>query len=51
MRQHNIPPINRELITPIREKIDHLSKSKESLGYVETLAERIALMQGTLSPT
>lgn len=50
MRQYNIPPINRELITPIREKIDHLSKSKESLGYVETLAERIALMQGTLSP-
>ncbi len=51
MKSYHIPPVNSDLIPSIQEKIDHLSKSKESLGYVETLALRIALMQGTLTPS
>lgn len=51
MKSYHIPPVNSDLIPSIQEKIDHLSKSKESLGYVETLALRIALMQETLTPS
>ena len=46
----NIKPLDRSLQPAVREKIDNLTKPKGSLGRLEELAEKIALILHTLSP-
>lgn len=50
MLKFNIKPVNRDLEPDIKEKIDNLTKPKGSLGRLEELAEKITLIQQTLSP-
>lgn len=40
-----------ELETQVQDKIDNLTKPKGSLGYLETLARQICMIQHTLTPT
>lgn len=50
MQKFNINPVDHTLEPAIREKIDNLTKPKGSLGRLEELACKIALIQKTLSP-
>lgn len=50
MIKFNIKPVDNSLEPAIKEKIDNLTKPKGSLGRLEELACKIALIQHTLSP-
>ena len=50
MLKFNIKPIDHSIEPAIKEKIDNLTKPKGSLGRLEELACKIALIQQTLSP-
>ena len=51
MRKFNINPVDLSLEPAIKEKIDNLTKPKGSLGRLEELAEKVSLIQQTLSPS
>lgn len=50
MLKFNIKPVDHSIEPAIKEKIDNLTKPKGSLGRLEELACKIALIQQTLSP-
>ena len=50
MLKFNIRPVDRTMEPAIKEKIDNLTKPKGSLGRLEELACKIALIQQTLFP-
>ncbi|RRC97682.1 nicotinate-nucleotide--dimethylbenzimidazole phosphoribosyltransferase [Prevotella sp. OH937_COT-195] len=50
MKDFNIRKPDEKLRNSIRTKIDNLNKPKGSLGMLETLAERICMVQQTLTP-
>ena len=47
----SVPPVSRELDGQIRRAIDSKTKPLGALGTIETLAARIARIQGTLTPS
>lgn len=51
MKEFNILPVDHAIAPAIKDKIDNLTKPKGSLGRLEELAEKICLIQQTLSPT
>lgn len=50
MRTFNISRPDEDILPAVRHKIDNLNKPKGSLGMLETLAEKICLIQQTTSP-
>lgn len=46
-----VPPVSRELDDAIRRAIDSKTKPQGALGVIESLAVRIARIQGTLEPS
>ncbi|WP_372795399.1 nicotinate-nucleotide--dimethylbenzimidazole phosphoribosyltransferase [Lutibacter sp.] len=50
MKLFNISPINNELKTQIKHKIDFKTKPLNSLGTLEKIAEKLCLIQETLTP-
>jgi hypothetical protein len=50
MKKFKINPVDRSIEAEIKEKIDNLTKPKGSLGRLEELANKICLIQQTLSP-
>ena len=47
----DLPPVSRALDDAIRRTIDSKTKPHGALGSIETLAEQIARIQGTLTPS
>ena len=47
----DLPPVSHALDDAIRRAIDSKTKPLGALGAVESLAARIARVQGTLTPT
>ena len=50
MKKFKINPVDRSIEAEVKEKIDNLTKPKGSLGRLEELANKICLIQQTLSP-
>jgi len=44
-------PLDPEFEAQVQDKIDNLTKPKGSLGYLETLARQVCMIQHTLTPT
>lgn len=52
MKQFQIQnPLDPEFESKVQDKIDNLTKPKGSLGYLETLARQVCMIQHTLTPT
>ncbi|MGA2091395.1 MAG: nicotinate-nucleotide--dimethylbenzimidazole phosphoribosyltransferase [Endomicrobiales bacterium] len=50
MRFDAIPPIDQTIAEKVQHKIDFLTKPVGSLGLLESIAKRMALIRGTVSP-
>lgn len=50
IRAYDIRPLDVELGRAIQDKIDHLTKPKGALGYLETLAVQLGQIYETLTP-
>ncbi len=50
MEEIHIPPLCEEISAEVQHKLDQKTKPVGSLGLMERIAKRIALIQGTLTP-